>query len=148
MIYTHLSGNTPPQSNPSSTPAESPIPSGASRTILRAPPRRHRLSGVPTGSSDRESIIVLDEYQRHGSRRGSNQSVTSQDSKAIADAAAAGIFAYFLFSFFQVFLINNLISVTAACNKWLSESSGIFTASTQTGSSTNRYIQIPKLYQR
>ena len=48
---------------------------------------------------------------------GSNQSVTSQESKAIAEAAAA---------------------VSAACNKWLSESSGIFTASTQTGSSTNR----------
>ena len=48
---------------------------------------------------------------------GSNQYVTSQESKAIAEAAAA---------------------VSAACNKWLSESSGIFTASTQTGSSTNR----------
>ena len=51
------------------------------------------------------------------SSSGSNQSVTSQESKAIAEAAAA---------------------VSAACNKWLSESSGIFTASTQTGSSTNR----------
>ena len=117
--FAYFTGTTPPPSNPSSTPTESPIPAGASRTILRAPPRRHRLSGVPSGSSDRESIIVLDEYQRHGSRRGSNQSVTSQDSKAIAEAAAA---------------------VTAACNKWLSESSGIFTASTQTGSSTNRYF--------
>jgi len=115
-IGVQSTGSTPPTS---STPAESPIPSGASRTILRAPPRRHRLSGVPPGvggSSDRESIIVLEEYQRHGSRRGSNQSVTSQESKAIAEAAAA---------------------VSAACNKWLSESSGIFTASTQTGSSTN-----------
>ena len=70
--------------------------------------------------TDRESIIVLDEYQRH-SRRGSNNSVASNgctdNSKAIAAAAAA---------------------VTAACNKWLSESSGIFTESAQTGSSTNR----------
>ena len=30
----------------------SPIPSGASRTILRAPPRRNRLSGVFSASSD------------------------------------------------------------------------------------------------
>ena len=99
---------------------ESPIPSGASRTILRAPPRRHRLSSVLSGSSDRESIIVLDEYQRHGSRRGSNNSVTSSnDAKAVAAAAAA---------------------VTAACNKWLSESSGIFTESTKTTSSTNSVV--------
>jgi len=104
--------------------SDSPIPSGASRTILRAPPRRNRLSGVFSASSDqdRESIIVLDEYQRH-SRRGSNNSVASNGctdhSKAIADAAAA---------------------VTAACNKWLSESSGIFTESAQTGSSTNSVL--------
>jgi len=108
---------TPPNIN--TTPAESPIPSGASRTILRAPPRRHRLSSVLSGSSDRESIIVLDEYQRHGSRRGSNNSVTSNESKAVAAAAAA---------------------VTAACNKWLSESSGIFTESTKTTSSTNSVV--------
>jgi len=112
---------TPPNIN--TTPAEStesPIPSGASRTILRAPPRRHRLSSVLSGSSDRESIIVLDEYQRHGSRRGSNNSVTSSnDAKAVAAAAAA---------------------VTAACNKWLSESSGIFTESTKTTSSTNSVV--------
>jgi len=104
------------------TPAESPIPSGASRTILRAPPRRHRMSSVLSGSSDRESIIVLDEYQRHGSRRGSNSSVTSSNdanAKAVAAAAAA---------------------VTAACNKWLSESSGIFTESTKTTSSTNSVV--------
>ena len=72
-----------------------------------------------SGSSDRESIIVLDEYQRHGSRRGSNNSVTSNESKAVAAAAAA---------------------VTAACNKWLSESSGIFTESTKTTSSTNSVV--------
>lgn len=111
---------TPSSSVGASTPTtESPIPAGASRTILRAPPRRHRLSGVFSGSSDRESIIVLDEYQRH-SRRGSNTSVTSaNDSKAVAAAAAA---------------------VTAACNKWLSESSGIFTESTKTASSTNSVL--------
>lgn len=110
---------TPPNIN--TTPAESPIPSGASRTILRAPPRRHRLCSVlsGSGSSDRESIIVLDEYQRHGSRRGSNNSVTSNESKAVAAAAAA---------------------VAAACNKWLSESSGIFTESTKTTSSTNSVV--------
>lgn len=32
--------------------SDSPIPSGASRTILRAPPRRNRLSGVFSASSD------------------------------------------------------------------------------------------------
>lgn len=116
-------GSTPPVA----TPTESPIPSGATRTIMRAPPRKHRLSGV-MGSSDRESIIVLDEYQRHGSRRGSNNSMSSSggqvqatiNDKAVAAAAAA---------------------VTAACNKWLSESSGIFTASTPNASSTNSVVQ-------
>ena len=38
-------GSTPPIV----TPSESPMPAGASRTILRAPPRRHRLSGVFSG---------------------------------------------------------------------------------------------------
>ena len=32
-------------------------------------------------------------------------------------------------------------AVTAACNKWLSESSGIFTASTPNASSTNSVVQ-------
>ena len=104
--------SAPPLEQPTST-----VPEGASRTILRAPPRRHRLSGVFSGSSDQESIIVLDEYQRTSSRRGSNQSVMSD--KVVAAAAAA---------------------VTAACNKWLSESSGFFTESTKTTSSTSSVV--------
>ena len=38
--------------------SESPIPSGASRTILRAPPRRNRLSGVFSGSSDQGLLLL------------------------------------------------------------------------------------------
>jgi serine/threonine protein kinase len=109
-----------------SSPADSPLPHGAaSRTILRPPPRRHRLSGVASGSSDRESILVLDEYQRH-SRRGSNSSMTSTASAAMASTVAAAA-----------------ASVTAACNKWLSESSGIFTASTQSqAASSGNSVQV------
>ena len=55
-------------------PVESPVPTGASRTIMRAPPRRNaQKSDCVDHHHHRESIIVLDEYQRHGSRRGSNR---------------------------------------------------------------------------